>query len=88
MSKIRELLELIQKLPEGLRSDWDGTNHYELTSGVKDDYWWLDVPDVFVFRDNWSANEDGQRLGLIMDIAAKAKAAEKEIQELAKEKGI
>lgn len=71
--KVTAFIDLVDELPAGLRSDWIGTNHYELTSDNPYEYWWLDIPDVFAKADgNWSSTGDGQRLGLIMDIAVAA----------------
>ena len=70
-----KLRELASKLPKGLQSDWQGTNHYELTAPCGDnDYFWLTLRD-----DSWyefapdsdpSESQDGKRVGLLMDIAA------------------
>lgn len=90
ITKIQGLLKLVAKLPAGLRADWDGTNHYELTQGEdkEADYWWLDLSDFF----DWEAikvaypcltfckTELGQRIGLLLDIAEKAKEAEEELK--------
>lgn len=70
-----KLRELARRLPTGLESDWDGTNHYELTirSGTDADggeYWWLMVGDGVQGLDNPCESETGRRLGLLMDIAA------------------
>lgn len=64
-----KLKSLAQKLPRGLGSDWDGTNHYELSCGEKD-YFWLMVGDGIEYMgDSPCDTEAGKRLGLIMDIA-------------------
>lgn len=62
------LKELASKLPKGLRSDWDGTNHFELTSSDSDDYFWLMVGDGLCGCT--CEDEFGKRFGLIMDVAA------------------
>lgn len=71
--ELKRLIELGEKLPKHLRSDWDGTNHYELTSSAREDnYWWLIMGDLFrdLPKDVIPCDtEDGKRLGLIMDIA-------------------
>ena len=65
------VLELAEQLPRDLNSDWKDTNHYELTSGTADNYWWLMAGDGIEDIDgNPCETEDGKRLGLIMDIAA------------------
>ena len=65
------LRELAATLPRGLRSDWDGTNHYEMTSSEEpDDYFWLIASEGFVGIRNPSKTSYGRRLGLLMDIAA------------------
>lgn len=77
---IDKLAELVAKLPEELRSDWDGTNHYEM-SGNKTRYnWWLDVAEVFQDEEEPSTTVVGKRLGLIMDIAVAAQKAMPEIE--------
>lgn len=83
--ELTELLALVAQLPKGLRSDWDGTNHYEMTqSGNKEEsYWWLDLSDYLnwdsitkVLGQDFSDTEDGKKIGLLMDIAVKVKAVE------------
>ena len=64
-SRLRELASM---LPEGLQSDWRDTNHYELTDGVA--ALWLAVFDGARGLHNPCDTEEGQRLGLLMDIAA------------------
>lgn len=81
MSKeIEKFLELARKLPDGLRSDWDDTNHYELTTN-SEDYWWLILYDCARHPtqedpQNPCETERGKKLGLIMDIAEQAKKIE------------
>ena len=72
---IKGLIELADQLPQYLRSDWQDTNHFELTDGSVDakDYFWIDFSDMFVPSDNddmWCDGETGKRLGLVMDCAA------------------
>lgn len=75
-SPIRRLLDLIAKLPPDLRADWDGSNHYELTTPDESfSWWWLSLNDYMV-EDFDSQDEIGQRVGLLLDLAAAAKAAE------------
>lgn len=79
---LQKLLELIAHLPPGLRADWDGTNHYEMTTSFSDiDYWWLDLSDYLV-QDFDSATEIGKRVGLLLDLAESAKAAEQHLQNI------
>lgn len=59
------LKELAAQLPPKLGSDWDGTNHYELTCSGPEGYFWLMVRNF----DSDSDTEDGKRMGLLMDIA-------------------
>jgi len=87
--KIEELLKLIAQLPEGLRADWKGTNHYELQdTSIEGDFWWLCLGEFFSWdrvlkaypeERDFSKTEYGQRIGLLMDIAVKAKEAEEEL---------
>lgn len=73
MSQFAIIKVIIDKLPEGLNADWDGTNHYELSSN--EEPFWLDIRDA-VLAGNKSAEaylpgtEDGKRLGLVMDAAS------------------
>lgn len=59
-------------IPLDARSDWDGTNHYEITTEEGDAYrnsfWWLNCIDEAV-RDG-CRTEDGRRLGAVLDYAA------------------
>lgn len=81
-SPLQKLLELIAHLPPGLRADWDGTNHYELVTSFSDtDYWWLTLSDYLV-KDLNSATADGKRIGLLLDLAETAKAAEQHLQNI------
>ena len=83
---LRLLLDLASDLPEGLRADWDGTNHYELTAPADDGgYWWLTLAEMIHnenFHDDPCLTVCGQRLGLLMDIAEALKAAEHELKAL------
>ncbi len=84
MSKeLNELLRLLRQLPDGLRSDWDGTNHYELTSYSTDEHFWLMVGEGLP-DGNSCETETGKRFGLIMDIAVAVKDAEAQIADLAR----
>jgi hypothetical protein len=81
MTKLEQLLELVRQLPEGLRSDWRGTNHFELTQPNPDEgpYWWLDFREIEVDELRDRGDTLGERVGLVMDIAEAAKAAEEEL---------
>ena len=83
---LRLLLDLASDLPEGLRADWDGTNHYEMTAPTDDgEYWWLTLDNMTYltsYDGDASGTDDGQRLGLLMDIAEALKAAEPELKAL------
>lgn len=75
-SPIHRLLELIAQLPPDLRADWDGTNHYELTTpDERFSWWWLSLNDYMV-ADFDSQDEIGRRVGLLLDLAEAAKTAE------------
>lgn len=77
--KIDRLLELIALLPAGLRADWDGSNHYELTAIEAENFWWLELGEI---ADLHSESETGRRVGLLLDLAEAAKAAENDIRSL------
>jgi hypothetical protein len=82
VTKIEALLELVCQLPKGLRSDWSGTNHFELTQPNPDagSYWWFDGSEISYDGAYLSQDSElGRRLGLLMDIAEAAKAAEGEL---------
>lgn len=80
---INQLLKLSEQLPRGLKSDWIGSDHFELTC-ASDDHFWLDLADLFDRPEvgGWCRTEFGQRVGLLMDIAAKLKEAEPALREL------
>ena len=70
---LEKLRKLASGLPPKLNSDWDGTNHYELTSSGKSGEeldWWLMAGEGVDDHPNACESEEGKRLGLIMDIAA------------------
>ena len=76
---LRLLLDLASDLPDGLRADWKGTNHYELTAPADDgEYFWLTLDNMAHRR----SYDDRERLGLLMEIAAVLKAAEPELKAL------
>lgn len=78
---LANLSKLAESLPEDLASDWDGTNHYELsdTSPGEDDgpyYWMILTPMVEEVEDPCNS-VFGRRVGLLMDIAAEVSALKK-----------
>lgn len=68
---LKKLNALIDALPNGMRTDWQGTNHYEISGD--DEPFWLDIADAFALRSDISSTEEGKRVGLIMDAAAALK---------------
>lgn len=57
-------------IPTDARTDWDGTNHYEIQTASADGYWWLICSEVFGQRTgDPSATEAGKRLGAVLDLA-------------------
>jgi hypothetical protein len=57
------------EVPRDLRADWDGTNHYELTSdSSQGEYWFLVLPGAQLD----SATPEGRRVGLMLEMAADA----------------
>lgn len=81
MNEIKRLLELSKELPEGLRADWEGTNHYELTAPERNDYFWLEV-GTYWQKEAWSDKVFLERVGLLMDIAEALKKAEPMLKKL------
>lgn len=82
MNEIKRLLELSKKLPEGLRSDWEGTNHFELqSSDPKEEYFWLTL-SAFWDKSVWEHPGYLKQIGLLMDIAATLKQAEPMLKKL------
>lgn len=90
---VRHLLDLADRLPKGVRSDWRDSNHYELASAVWDGpYWWLCLDDYLLFADSdgspppdsaqFCETEDGQKIGLLLDIAEALKAAAPTIESM------
>ena len=54
-------------IPETARSDWKGTDHYEVQDPYcETDYWWCIARDYFETIAD-STTEDGKRLGAILD---------------------
>jgi hypothetical protein len=66
MKMTDRLKELVAQLPKGLRSDWKNTNHFELTTEVPGDYWWLNLSNMGELNCD---TELGKCVGLLMDIA-------------------
>ena len=56
-------------IPEDARADWDGTNHYEITSAHSPlgEHWWLDELE-WCLRAG-SADPEGRKLGAVLDYA-------------------
>ena len=83
-SPIAKLLALAEQLPNGLMSDWQDTNHFELTS---DGDPWIDLSEFFwdsgfgeYVPKNPCTSVDGKNIGLLLDIAEALKAAEPELR--------
>lgn len=68
---IAVLRPLAEQLPKGLRADWRGTNHYELQAPNDEagGYWWLDWFDCLDPKIINEETEEGQRAGLLLDLA-------------------
>lgn len=71
--------EIADRLPEGLRADWEGTNHYEMSS--PQDPFWLRLDSLSDTELDWES-EYGQRLGTMLDAAAEFKALQAEAERL------
>lgn len=88
--ELQKLLDLLEQLPEGLQSDWQGTNHYELTQPGPGSYWWLELGDLNMpveLRNTYAGKtfcelEVGKRVGLLLDIAAQARKVLPELKKL------
>lgn len=80
---ITTLLTLIAQLPPGLQSSSRQTHHFELTAPHDAvSYWWLDLGDML--HPYYTANPHAyhqalDRLQLLLDLAAAAKAAETQL---------
>ena len=68
------LKELLEKLPPNLQADWDGTNHYELQDPYGKEFFWLQVEEAV----GDCTSEEGQRLGLVLDIIEEISKTSKE----------
>lgn len=68
IASIRERMKEL-KFPKSPRPDWEGTNHYEITRGAHDegDHWWI-TGDAFS-DDLLFDGFEGQRVGLVLDMA-------------------
>ena len=80
MADINELLIAIEAevaatgIPLDARTDWDGSNHYEIQTASSDGYWWLICSEVFAQRSgDPSATEAGKRLGAVLDFAVSSR---------------
>ena len=95
MIDLERLRKLADQLPDGLRADWDGTNHYQLTVPIpiehkdpltcreRSNHFYLDVREAIAEEgDDVSASEQGCRLGLMLDIATEFKALVAEVERL------
>ena len=63
----------LKDIPAGMRSDWEYTNHYELTDPHGEEFWWLMMDDIApnFNRDVYHPDtECGKRLGLMFDATA------------------
>ncbi len=70
-----DIQALLVRLPEGLRADWDATNHYEMATPTEP--FWLDLPEDTLYLwgpgvapVDWSRTDTGRKVGLLMDAAA------------------
>ena len=68
MSNLKGLAVLASQLPNGLCSDWENSNHFEMTCDDAD-HFWLFVSDGLDGIKNPMETEVGKRFGLLMDIA-------------------
>lgn len=74
---LQKLVRLLKKLPPDIKADYEGTNHFELQSPSEDQFFWLcldDLSPTMTFED-----EEGAKVGLIMDIIECVKRLEPEI---------
>lgn len=78
---IERLLVLAKQLPPNLRSDWEGTNHFELQSSASGEFFWLDLTE-FWDKAVWQHGDYLKRVGLLMDIAVALKKAEPQITKM------
>lgn len=80
MMNLEEALAAAAKIPACARADWDGTNHYEIST---DEPLWLICSEVFVGppRDI-SASEEGKRMGAVLDAACAAPILAAEVARL------
>lgn len=77
---LQKLVKLIKRLPLDIKADWQGTNHFELQSPSEEPFFWLclnDLSPTMTFED-----EEGAKVGLIMDIIECVKRLEPEINTL------
>jgi hypothetical protein len=72
---IQKIQVFCEKFPKTPRSDWENTNHYEITDPDGDAYFWLTLPDVFTNPGIYYPDtEEGKRVGLLMDLACQVPA--------------
>lgn len=77
---LQKLTQLLKKLPPEVKADYEGTNHFELQSPKEEPFFWLvlsDLSPTMTFED-----EEGAKVGLIMDIIECVKRLEPEINML------
>ena len=72
MNRLEAIKERLATIPEGVTSDWRGTNHFEIHTAQET--FWLDLHEdlewMFSKPDNWCETDCGKRLGLVMDTFA------------------
>lgn len=71
--------EIADRLPEGLRADWQKTNHFELST--LSEPFWVEIDGLSIDDLDYRA-ETGQRIGAVLDAAAEFKAMFAEIERL------
>lgn len=77
LQTLQKLVELLKKVPPDIKADYERTNHFELQSPREEPFFWLclnDLSPTMTFED-----EEGKKVGLIMDILECAKRLESEI---------
>lgn len=80
---LQTLLSLIAKLPPNLRSDRDESGNYELlTSGSIGTWAWLEFKEYTAEHLIFIDAANGKRVGLLLDLAETAKAAEQQLQNI------
>ena len=69
---LEAIKQRLKDIPHGLRSDWEHTNHYELTKPDGDWLWFAmdDIAPNFNHSTYHPDTEGGKRLGYMFDAAA------------------